>query len=135
MLGQAFIFRGGYKDKLPANRRKALTSLKNHWDGLTVFVNHPEVPMDNNQAERNFRDVARFRQNCYGVFSEKFAVITAAMFTIFATFVITINITTENSEINPPTLFFSSGFASTETTKRVILTMPVGNYAPCLTNF
>ena len=73
------------KDKLPDNRRKALTSLKNHWDGLTVFVNHPEVPMDNNQAERKFRDVARFRHNCYGVFSEKFGVITAAMLTIFAT--------------------------------------------------
>src|SRR5208337_4635596 len=28
--------------------RKVLESLGNHWTGLTVFVEHPEVPMDNN---------------------------------------------------------------------------------------
>jgi len=27
---------------------KVLTSLQEHWPGLTVFVDHPEVPMDNN---------------------------------------------------------------------------------------
>src|SRR5512147_3081825 len=29
-------------------RRKVLESLRHHWSGLTVFVEHPEVPMDNN---------------------------------------------------------------------------------------
>ena len=72
-------------EKLPEVRRKPLKSLKNHWKGLTVFVDNPEVPMDNNEAERSFRDVARFRQNCNGVFSEKFGEITAMMLTIFAT--------------------------------------------------
>ena len=72
-------------EKLPQVRRKPLKSLKNHWQGLTVFVDNPEVPMDNNEAERSFRDVARFRQNCNGVFSEKFGEITAMMLTIFAT--------------------------------------------------
>ena len=33
-------------------RRKVLESLGDHWTGLTVFVEHPEVPMDNNTAER-----------------------------------------------------------------------------------
>ncbi len=33
-------------------RQKVLESLGNHWTGLTVFVEHPEVPMDNNTAER-----------------------------------------------------------------------------------
>ena len=33
--------------------RKVLESLGNHWTGLTVFVEHPEVPMDNNTAERS----------------------------------------------------------------------------------
>src|SRR5262245_53122124 len=33
-------------------RKGVLTSLQEHWDGLTVFVDHPEVPMDNNTAER-----------------------------------------------------------------------------------
>jgi transposase len=72
-------------EKLPEVRRKPLKSLKNHWQGLTVFIDNPEVPMDNNEAERSFRDVARFRQNCNGVFSEKFGEITAMMLTIFAT--------------------------------------------------
>ena len=35
--------------------RKALESLGRHWAGLTVFVDHPEVPMDNNAAERTNR--------------------------------------------------------------------------------
>src|SRR6266852_3257064 len=32
-------------------KAKVLTSLHNHWDGLTVFVERPEVAMDNNTAE------------------------------------------------------------------------------------
>ncbi len=37
--------------KLRPPQRKALNSLKEHWTGLTVFVDHPEVPMDNNEAD------------------------------------------------------------------------------------
>lgn len=72
-------------DNLAPARRKALTSLQNHWQGLNVFVDHPEIPMDNNETERNFRDVARFRRNCFGVFSKHFGWITALFLTIFAT--------------------------------------------------
>lgn len=28
--------------------RKVLQSMQEHWSGLTVFVDHPDVPMDNN---------------------------------------------------------------------------------------
>ncbi len=35
--------------------RKALESLQRHWSGLVLFVEHPEVPMDNNAAERDLR--------------------------------------------------------------------------------
>ncbi|RJX24497.1 MAG: hypothetical protein C4554_08950 [Dethiobacter sp.] len=31
-------------------QRKVLQSAKKHWEGLTVFVAHPQVPMDNNAA-------------------------------------------------------------------------------------
>ena len=31
--------------------RKALESLRNHWEGCTLFVDHPEIPMDNNESE------------------------------------------------------------------------------------
>jgi len=34
--------------QLPMAKSKVLKSLKNHWDGLTVFVNQPDVPLDNN---------------------------------------------------------------------------------------
>jgi transposase len=46
--------------------RKALESLERHWAGLTVFVDHPEVPMDNNAAERSERGPALGRKNYYG---------------------------------------------------------------------
>ena len=72
-------------DSLALARRKILTSLQNHWQGLNVFVDHPEIPMDNNETERNFRDVARFRRNCFGVFSERFGQIAALLLTILAT--------------------------------------------------
>jgi transposase len=47
-------------------RRKVLESLKEHWSGLTVFVDHPKVPMDNNQAERDLRGPVVGRKNYYG---------------------------------------------------------------------
>jgi transposase len=47
-------------------RRKVLESLGNHWTGLTVFVEHPEVSMDNNTAERAQRGPVVGRKNYYG---------------------------------------------------------------------
>lgn len=47
-------------------RRKVLESLGYHWTGLTVFVEHPEVPMDNNTAERSQRGPVVGRKNYYG---------------------------------------------------------------------
>jgi transposase len=47
-------------------QRKVLESLGNHWTGLTVFLEHPEVPMDNNTAERAQRGPVVGRKNYYG---------------------------------------------------------------------
>jgi transposase len=47
-------------------RQAVLTSLQGHWDGLTVFVDHPEVPLDNNTAERAERGPVVLRKNSYG---------------------------------------------------------------------
>jgi len=47
-------------------RRKVLESLGVHWTGLTVFVEHAEVPMDNNTAERSQRGPVVGRKNYYG---------------------------------------------------------------------
>ena len=62
-----------------------MKSMKNHWEGLTVFVDYPEVPMDNNFAERILRGPVVGRKNYYGsgaVWSGHFA---AGMFSIFQT--------------------------------------------------
>ena len=37
-------------------QRKALTSMRNHWEGLSIFLDNPDVPMDNNEAERRLRN-------------------------------------------------------------------------------
>jgi transposase len=47
-------------------KTKVLSSLQNHWDGLTVFVARPEVAMDNNSAERALRKPVVGRKNYYG---------------------------------------------------------------------
>ncbi len=54
------------QEKLPAVRKKVLSSVVQHWDGLTVFVEHPEVPMDNSEAERRLRGPAMGRKNYWG---------------------------------------------------------------------
>ena len=71
--------------KLKSARKKVVTSLQNHWQGLTVFVDNPPIPMDNNHAERLFRALANFRKSSYGVFSKDFVSITAMMLSIFGT--------------------------------------------------
>jgi len=47
-------------------REKVLVSLGEHWSGLTVFVEHSEVPMDNNAAERALRGAVVGRKNYAG---------------------------------------------------------------------
>lgn len=46
--------------------RDALDSLARHWDGLTLFLDHPGVPLDNNEAERLLRTSVVGRKNFYG---------------------------------------------------------------------
>jgi transposase len=43
-----------------------LERLGDHWGGLTVFVEHPEVPMDTTTAERSERGPAVGRKKYYG---------------------------------------------------------------------
>ena len=65
--------------------RKVLESLGNHWTGLTVFVEHPEVPMDNNTAERSERGPVVGRKNYYGSGSLWSGRLAAMMFSLFQT--------------------------------------------------
>jgi transposase len=66
-------------------RRKVLESLGDHWTGLTVFVEHPEVPMDNNTAERVQRGPVVVRKNYYGSGAVWAGQLAAMMFSLFQT--------------------------------------------------
>jgi transposase len=66
-------------------KRKTLTSLQEHWAGLTVFVDHPEVPMDNNEAERRQRGPVVARKNFYGSGALWSGRLAAILFSLFQT--------------------------------------------------
>ena len=71
--------------ELHAVQRDVLNSLANHWPGLTVFVKHPVVPMDNNTAERRMRNPSMGRKNYYGSGSQWSAELAATLFSLFQT--------------------------------------------------
>jgi transposase len=65
--------------------RKVLTSLQEHWQGLTRFVDDPRLPMDNNASERGLRGPALGRKNFYGSAAEWSGRLLAMLLSIFAT--------------------------------------------------
>jgi transposase len=65
--------------------RKALTSMVNHWSGLTQFVEHPEVPLDNNASERCHRGPVVGRKNFYGSGAIWSGRLAAMIFSLFQT--------------------------------------------------
>ncbi len=65
--------------------RKALTSLQDHWDCLTRFVDHRQIPMDNNAMERCLRKPALGRKNYYGSGAEWSGRLAAMLFSLLAT--------------------------------------------------
>ena len=66
-------------------KRKVLQSMQEHWKGLTLFVDHPHVPMDNNAGERTLRIAALCRKNFYGSGCEWSGKLAVWMFSILAT--------------------------------------------------
>jgi transposase len=69
-------------------QRKVLTSLQTHWPGLTLFADHPQIPMDNNGAERAIRPGTIGRKNYYGSASKGSAHLLAMMLTLLQTLVL-----------------------------------------------
>ena len=70
-------------DLLSDVKCKILKSLKTHWEGLSVFVDYPEVPMDNNYGEQSIRNPVTGRKNFYGSGSLWASNLAAMMFSIF----------------------------------------------------
>ena len=69
----------------PLACRKVLESMSTYWAGLTVFVDHPEVPMDNNAAERAERGPVVGRKNYYGSGAVWAGQLAAVLFSVFET--------------------------------------------------
>ena len=70
---------------LPLAQQKVLSSLHNHWDGLTVFVDRPEVAMDKNTAERILRNPVVGRKHYDGSGSVWSAHFAAMMLSVLQT--------------------------------------------------
>lgn len=66
-------------------QEKILASVVEHWEGLTVFVDVPEIPIDNSEAERQLREVALGRKNYYGSGSVWSGHMTAGVLTVLRT--------------------------------------------------
>lgn len=81
------------KEKLREPCRKVLTSLQEHWSGLTRFVDDLRIPLDNNASERANRGPAVSRKNYYGSGALWSGRLAAMMFSIFATLL--------RNELNP----------------------------------
>jgi transposase len=64
---------------------KVLTSLHEHWSGLTLFVADPRIPLDNNLSERRLRGPAVGRKNYYGSGALWSGRLAAMLFSLLAT--------------------------------------------------
>jgi transposase len=69
-------------------QKTILNSLKQHWKGLTLFLNDPCIPLDNNRAERLLRNCVFHRKTSYGNGSEWSGQLSARFFSIFQTWLI-----------------------------------------------
>ena len=67
-------------------QRKALESLQHHWEGATIFVDHPDIPMDNNEAEQCLRTPVVGRKNYYGSGAVWSGIFTAIVFSLTQTY-------------------------------------------------
>jgi transposase len=70
---------------LPTPCRNVLVSLREHWDGLTRFVDDLRIPLDNNASERQARGPALGRKNYYGSGALWSGRLAAMLFSLFAT--------------------------------------------------
>jgi transposase len=73
-------------DNTPALPRsglgKALQYMKNHWSGLTAFLDDPRQAIDNNHGERSMRGPVVGRKNFYGSKSRRGTEAAAVLYTI-----------------------------------------------------
>lgn len=61
---------------------KAMNYFLNHYDGLTLCTNNPNIPLDNNLSERELRAPVIGRKTWLGTHSKRGALTTAVLFSI-----------------------------------------------------
>jgi transposase len=61
---------------------KAINYLLRHWKGLTLFLKNPQIPLDNNLAERELRGVVIGRKNHYGSRSKRGTEVAAILYSL-----------------------------------------------------
>ena len=71
--------------KLHEAKRAVLESLMRHWQGLTIFLDLVDLPLDNNACERALRNPVVGRKNYYGSRSIWSGALASMLFSIFAT--------------------------------------------------
>ncbi|MHB8295514.1 MAG: IS66 family transposase, partial [Acidimicrobiales bacterium] len=71
--------------ELPEAAKKVLATLDHEWRGLTAFLGHPWLPLENNAAERGLRRPVVIRKDCYGSGSAWSAGLAADCWSILAT--------------------------------------------------
>jgi len=65
--------------------RKVIEMIERHWDGLVTFAAHPEIPPDNNAADRALRPEVLLRKTCGGSGAPWAAELAARAFSVIAT--------------------------------------------------
>ncbi len=64
---------------------KAVRYMLKHWNGLTLFLKDPRIPLDNNAAERILRGPVVGRKNFYGNRSKRGAKVAAILYSLIET--------------------------------------------------
>ncbi len=78
----------GVKSSAEKQQIKLYRSLLNHWQGLILFMQNPQVPLDNNMAENSIRGPVTGRNAYYGSGSLWSAELAATLFSILQTLVL-----------------------------------------------
>jgi transposase len=76
------------KAQLHDEQLKILRSMKRHWEGLTLFLADPRIPLHNNRAERLLRNAVILRKNSFGSGTQWAGTLAAKVFSIFQTWLI-----------------------------------------------
>jgi len=76
------------KPQMHDEQKKILRSMKKHWEGLTLFVEDPRIPLHNNRAERLLRNAVILRKNSFGSGTPWAGNLAAKLFSLFQSWLI-----------------------------------------------